>query len=157
MKLLHSLALSSLCVVTLNALSVPKQDSPSVQVGSATYIGKLNSKVESFKSIPFAQPPIGDLRLREPQPIQTKPTGTFQATEEPSACISLNSSPNQFVDDLQKYVEKLNGTQAAQQVLDLTGHGDPKSTKTAKSSEVSNSNEREKKEKCAEFLSSLFI
>jgi len=29
--------------------------------------------VRTFKSIPFAQPPVGDLRWREPQPVKNWP------------------------------------------------------------------------------------
>jgi para-nitrobenzyl esterase len=46
-----------------------------------------------FKGIPFAQPPIGELRWREPQPL--KPwTGLRQATDYGNTCMQANSGWN---------------------------------------------------------------
>ncbi|KAH6999626.1 Alpha/Beta hydrolase protein [Ilyonectria destructans] len=51
-----------------------------VAVPSGTVIGLSLSGVESFKGIPFADPPTGSLRLRPPQKL-SKSLGTFDATD----------------------------------------------------------------------------
>lgn len=51
----------------------------------ATLIGTASSSVETFQSIPLAQPPIGPLRLRPPQPFNSS-LGTVQAKEAAPAC-----------------------------------------------------------------------
>src|SRR6516165_723235 len=46
-----------------------------------------------FKGIPFAQPPVGDLRWREPQPV--KPwSGVRQAGEYGATCAQADSGWN---------------------------------------------------------------
>lgn len=65
------------------------QDGPIVQVTGGQVRGSLQMAPRSgalFKAIPFAQPPVGDLRWREPQPV--KPwQGVRDATHYSAACI----------------------------------------------------------------------
>lgn len=42
----------------------------STQAGKVKGIGNADRTVTSFKGIPFAAPPVGDLRWREPQPVK---------------------------------------------------------------------------------------
>ena len=51
--------------------------------GSITGVPGL--AVEQFRGIPFAQAPVGPLRLKPPQPI-TAPMGNFDATGNTAAC-----------------------------------------------------------------------
>ncbi|KAF7541738.1 hypothetical protein G7Z17_g11893 [Cylindrodendrum hubeiense] len=51
-----------------------------VAVPSGTVIGLTLSGVESFKGIPFADPPTGSLRLKPPKKL-SKALGTFDATD----------------------------------------------------------------------------
>ncbi|KAM5544412.1 hypothetical protein V8D89_002072 [Ganoderma adspersum] len=53
---------------------------PTVQLDQATVYGATNGSVSSYLNIPFAQPPIGDLRLRLPKPIDSY-NGTIDATQ----------------------------------------------------------------------------
>ena len=66
---------STLCAVTVVARSSSdsqaRQAGPSVTIQNGTIIGSSSLGIDSFKGIPFAQPPTGSLRLRPPQPIQT--------------------------------------------------------------------------------------
>ncbi|KAF2163889.1 hypothetical protein M409DRAFT_25667 [Zasmidium cellare ATCC 36951] len=70
------------------ALATPiheRQPSPSVTIQNGTVVGSSSLGIDSFKGIPFAQPPVGNLRLRPPQPL-TQGFGTIQATAQPKAC-----------------------------------------------------------------------
>lgn len=70
------------------ALATPiheRQSSPSVTIQNGTVVGSSSLGIDSFKGIPFAQPPVGSLRLRPPQPL-TQGFGTIQATAQPRAC-----------------------------------------------------------------------
>jgi carboxylesterase type B len=68
---------------------------PSVSVALGEVKGgqcEGNSSVSYFKSIPFAQPPTGNLRFALPKPYNTKyPNGTLQATSAPPACIQFGT------------------------------------------------------------------
>ncbi|KAM5544433.1 hypothetical protein V8D89_002093 [Ganoderma adspersum] len=59
---------------------------PTVQLDQATVYGITNGSVTSYLNIPFAEPPIGDLRLRLPKPIQNY-NGTINATQVGPQCI----------------------------------------------------------------------
>ena len=59
---------------------------PSVTIRNGTVVGSTSlDGVDSFKGIPFAQPPTGSLRLKPPQPITT-PFGTIQAIANAPSC-----------------------------------------------------------------------
>lgn len=66
---------------------VEKRADPVVVVPSpqATVIGKSTSNVESFNAIPYAQPPVGQLRLKPPQPLTSSP-GTIDGKGSARAC-----------------------------------------------------------------------
>ncbi|KAF9692933.1 hypothetical protein EKO04_009073 [Ascochyta lentis] len=51
----------------------------------ATVLGKSASNVESFNAIPYAQPPVGQLRLKPPQPL-TSSLGIVDGTGSARAC-----------------------------------------------------------------------
>lgn len=51
----------------------------------ATLVGSASNNVDSFLSIPFAQAPVGPLRLKPPQPI-TSSLGTIQAKGSAPSC-----------------------------------------------------------------------
>ena len=57
-----------------NVLSVwPFDNYVTIEIDDGKIIGKTDGKVRTFKGIPFAQPPINDLRWR--RPIKNKPWG----------------------------------------------------------------------------------
>ena len=63
----------------------PRQSGPSVATSHGTVVGSSTNNIDTFKGIPFAQPPIGPLRLKPPQPLNSS-FGTFDATQDPAAC-----------------------------------------------------------------------
>ncbi|KAF8877142.1 carotenoid ester lipase precursor [Gymnopilus junonius] len=58
---------------------------PTVTLDSGTFIGTTDLVTDKFLGIPFAQPPVNDLRYRLPQPILAY-SGTHDATSFGPAC-----------------------------------------------------------------------
>ena len=85
--------LISLCLVFGQALALPTHPdpghAPTVAVRNGSYFGvHLNNyQQDIFLGIPFAQPPVGDLRLRVPVSLNTSWTGVRNATEYSPACF----------------------------------------------------------------------
>ncbi|GAM82932.1 hypothetical protein ANO11243_009180 [Dothideomycetidae sp. 11243] len=71
-----------------------RQSGPTVTVNSGTIIGETTDDgIDNFMGIPYAQPPVGPLRLKPPQPYnQQYPGGTFTATGTPQACPQFQGS-----------------------------------------------------------------
>jgi carboxylesterase type B len=66
---------------------------PTVQVLNGTYYGNYlpTYNQDAFLGIPFAQPPVGDLRFRQAQPLNTTWTEPRNATEYAPECIGYGS------------------------------------------------------------------
>src|SRR5687768_1536241 len=64
-----------------------------VRVDSGDLQGVVDDGVESFQGIPFAAPPVGDLRWRPPQP-PARWTGVRQATEFGASCMQGRFGPS---------------------------------------------------------------
>src|SRR5215813_12877395 len=58
---------------------------------SGLVVGVREDGAEKFLGIPFAAPPVGELRWRPPQPVAAW-RGVRRATELPNACAQLPSS-----------------------------------------------------------------
>ena len=59
-----------------------------VTIDSGTLKGERSGSVVSFKGIPYAAPPVGDLRWRNPRPM--KPwSGTRDARDFGASCMPL--------------------------------------------------------------------
>jgi carboxylesterase type B len=86
----HVLALVSLPL----AFSLPAEkrtSTPTVSLAYATLVGSSSNNIDSFNAIPFAQPPVGQLRLKPPQPISSS-LGTIEATGSAKECPQLSSA-----------------------------------------------------------------
>jgi carboxylesterase type B len=86
----HVFALVSLPL----AFSLPAEKraaTPTVSLAYATVVGSSSNNIDSFNGIPFAQPPVGQLRLKPPQPISSN-LGTLQATGSAKECPQLSSA-----------------------------------------------------------------
>jgi len=80
--LVFATGLLALC----SARAVTSQASaPLVQTRMGEIRGKLDGKVRAFLGIPYAAPPVGDLRWRAPQP-PTAWTGVLDATNPGNQC-----------------------------------------------------------------------
>ncbi|KAL6698754.1 Alpha/Beta hydrolase protein [Trichoderma pleuroticola] len=66
-------------------LSVAAQGQVNVTIPSGTITGKAVDNIEVFNGIPFADPPIGELRLKPPRKLST-PLGDFDATGAAKLC-----------------------------------------------------------------------
>ncbi len=71
--------LLSLAIVFL-ALGAMAQDGPKVKTAQGVLEGTDISGIKAFKGVPFATPPVGDLRWKAPQPAQ-KWDGVRKATD----------------------------------------------------------------------------
>ncbi|WP_260927672.1 carboxylesterase/lipase family protein [Novosphingobium sp. 9] len=61
-------------------------DSPAVKIAQGTLSGLSGEGIESFRGIPYAAPPVGDLRWRAPQPAAGW-SGTRDATHFGDDCM----------------------------------------------------------------------
>ncbi|KAH7013957.1 Carboxylesterase [Ilyonectria destructans] len=69
---------------------------PVVNLGSAgTYRGVLqnNGTVESWKGIPYAQPPLGSLRFMPPEPLSHQSAAVVNTTTNPDRCLQFSLAP----------------------------------------------------------------
>lgn len=68
-------------------------NTPTVTLKNGSYYGLYSPDYNQdfFLGIPFAQPPLGDLRLRQPQSINTTWTETRNATSYQPECIGYGS------------------------------------------------------------------
>lgn len=72
--------------------TVAQKTPPVVRLQSGEVQGVADDGVVSYKGIPFAAPPVGELRWRPPQPA-TPWTGVRQATEFASDCMQGRFGP----------------------------------------------------------------
>lgn len=83
-------------------LSVEASLSCIVETPSGRIEGKIDRYdgivVQSYLGIPYAKPPIGDLRFRRPVPLG-KWNRTLQATTLPPSCVQYSKSPFPWLAD----------------------------------------------------------
>jgi para-nitrobenzyl esterase len=73
-----------LCVFSIFLVGCERQ--PSVAVDGQLLVGKTVDEVAIFLGVPFAEPPVGDLRWRAPQPLESK-LERRDVTEFAPACM----------------------------------------------------------------------
>ncbi|KAF9523406.1 carotenoid ester lipase precursor [Crepidotus variabilis] len=72
-----------------SALVAPSSSSASVKLDNGIFNGKRDGGIERFYGIPFAKPPVDDLRLRLPQTIPVY-SGQYDATKYGPACTQAD-------------------------------------------------------------------
>jgi para-nitrobenzyl esterase len=82
-----------------NALPRHSNAGPIVHVGTGQLQGRRSGSTTIFEGIPFAAPPVGALRWREPQPTASWP-GVRDATKPGSACVQNDTGLDRFVSPL---------------------------------------------------------
>jgi para-nitrobenzyl esterase len=75
-----------LCILLLSSLAMAASSAPRVKTRTGVVEGKVDGEVHIFLGIPYAQPPIGDLRWKPPVPV-AKWGGVRKATEFGSHCM----------------------------------------------------------------------
>jgi hypothetical protein len=87
----YSALLSLLTSSVLGRSLSSRQDSapPTVEIQNGTVQGVYQPTYNQdlFLGIPYAEPPLGDLRFRYPQPVQQKWNGTLEATSYYPECV----------------------------------------------------------------------
>ncbi|KAL2844819.1 Alpha/Beta hydrolase protein [Aspergillus pseudoustus] len=81
-----SAALSSAAVVHRAS------ETATIAIPQATILGNVKDSIESFSGIPYAEPPIGPLRLKPPQRLN-RSLGVFDGIGPAGACPQFVSSP----------------------------------------------------------------
>lgn len=63
-------------------------------ITNGTVVGKecANHDAISYQSLPYAQPPVGDLRFAPPRPYNKTFTGPYQATNATVNCLQFGNS-----------------------------------------------------------------
>ncbi|XP_075163513.1 esterase-5B-like [Haematobia irritans] len=69
------------------ALRVPQTSNVVVQTANGPVRGQEWGMYYSWESIPYAEPPVGDLRFEDPQPYSQQWTQEFNATVFPQYCM----------------------------------------------------------------------
>ncbi|KLU81104.1 lipase 2 [Magnaporthiopsis poae ATCC 64411] len=85
---------SLLLAATASAANVRRDNSPpTVQLANGSYYGLHSQtyKQDMFLGMPFAQPPVGDLRFRQAQSLNSTWQGSRNATEYGYECIGYGS------------------------------------------------------------------
>jgi para-nitrobenzyl esterase len=83
------LAIALATIVALSCFCLAASSAPQVKTHTGTVEGKDDGKVRSFLGIPYATPPVGDLRWKAPQPI-AKWSGVRKATDFGFHCMQGN-------------------------------------------------------------------
>lgn len=90
--------LAAVMIVPLAACSSFSHKAPTLSVAGEQLQGeRLANGVQVFRGVPFAAPPVADLRWRAPQPVKPR-LGVSDATKFAPACPQDQGNPNWYRD-----------------------------------------------------------
>jgi para-nitrobenzyl esterase len=81
-----AVALSTLTLAAIRDSSMAQDNPPVAETRSGAVAGRMVDGQAVFLGIPYAKPPVGDLRWRAPEPAETW-TGTREAAEFGFSCV----------------------------------------------------------------------
>lgn len=105
-----------LSLALIAAVSAGEDAAPTARVRNGTYTGRYNAEYNQdfFLGMPYAQPPVGHLRLRNPASLNTSWNGIANATTFSPACYNFGLAPTPGItyseDCLNLNVVRPNGT-----------------------------------------------
>lgn len=88
-------SLVALLALSSSTLAAPSRDqTPTARVKNGTIAGVHSNsyKQDFFLGVPFAQPPLGDLRFRQAQPLNTTWKGNRDAKQYATHCVGYGVS-----------------------------------------------------------------
>ncbi|XP_077563330.1 acetylcholinesterase-like [Haemaphysalis longicornis] len=87
------IACVALCFACFNSVFADDSEAPLVRIEEGLLAGKrltvLEKQVDAFLGVPYAVPPVGNLRFERPQPAHAW-ENTLQATSKPPPCRQLD-------------------------------------------------------------------
>jgi para-nitrobenzyl esterase len=102
-----AIALISLGSAFLPARAADSTDQVKIESGMLQGAANSDGSVRMFKGVPFAAPPVGDLRWKAPQPV-AKWTGARDASKFGPACLQTNVFGDIYFRDAQPSEDCLN-------------------------------------------------
>ncbi len=99
MRILPSILILPFLLSSAAVLPRAAEQGPAVHLSSGSLRGYFQGTTAVFKGIPYAVPPVGDLRWREPQPPASWP-GVRDATKPGSACVQDPAGLGPFIQPL---------------------------------------------------------
>ncbi|KAH7462825.1 hypothetical protein FOMA001_g18296 [Fusarium oxysporum f. sp. matthiolae] len=89
LKSIASLLGAILCARLVSSAAVTSNKAPVVNTLNGSYVGLYNSvyNQDIFLGVPYAQPPVGDLRFATPRSLNTTWSGLQNATEYGYSCV----------------------------------------------------------------------
>lgn len=87
-------------VTTTSVVTTPTSSggTPSATIKNGTVVGRYSPQYDQdfFLGVPYAQPPLGNLRFRNPQSINASFEGVYDATQYSTACVGYGVSMHQI-------------------------------------------------------------
>jgi para-nitrobenzyl esterase len=96
MRLLSSILVLPFLLRSSGQHPRPADSGPIVRINRGELLGRLRGNTAVFSGVPYASPPVGVLRWREPQPAAAW-TGIRDATHPGNACVQNDTGLDRFI------------------------------------------------------------